>query len=58
MLQRLQQAGIGHAELVPVQVAEQTMWRVHIGPMRADEAAGVAARLQALGFGAPPFFKD
>jgi rare lipoprotein A len=58
MLQRLQQAGVEHAELVSVQVADQILWRVHIGPMRADEAAAVAARLDALGFGTPPFFKE
>jgi len=58
MLQRLQQAGIEHAELVSVQVNGQTLWRVHIGPYSADEAARIAERLDALGFGNPPFFKD
>ncbi|HEY2345383.1 MAG TPA: septal ring lytic transglycosylase RlpA family protein [Xanthomonadaceae bacterium] len=58
MLQRLQQAGIEHAELVSVQVADQTLWRVHVGPMRADQAEDVAARLESLGFGHPPFFKE
>jgi len=58
MLQRLQQAGVEHAELIPVQVADQTMWRVHIGPLRADDADSVARQLDALGFGIPPFFKE
>jgi len=58
MLQRLQQAGVEHAELVSVQVAEQTLWRVHIGPMRAVDAEVVASRMDALGFGRPPFFKE
>jgi rare lipoprotein A len=58
MLQRLQHAGIEHAELIPVQVAAQTMWRVHIGPVRADEAEIVAQHLDTLGFGYPPFFKE
>jgi rare lipoprotein A len=58
MLQRLQQAGVEHAELVSVQVANQTLWRVHVGPMRADEAEQIAAHLDALGFGTPPFFKE
>ncbi len=58
MLQRLQQAGVGHAELVSVQVNGQTLWRVHIGPFSADEATRVAEHLDALGFGNPPFFKD
>ena len=58
MLQRLQQAGVEHAELVSVQVANQTLWRVHIGPMREDEAERIAAHLDALGFGTPPFFKE
>jgi len=58
MLQRLQQAGIEHAELIPVQVANQTMWRVHVGPLRADDAENVAQHLDALGFGYPPFFKE
>jgi rare lipoprotein A len=58
MLQRLQQAGIEHAELVSVQVNDQILWRVHIGPYTADEAAHVAEHLDALGFGNPPFFKD
>jgi len=58
MLQRLQQAGVERAELHSVQVNGQTLWRVHIGPFSADEAARVAERLDALGFGNPPFFKD
>jgi rare lipoprotein A len=58
MLQRLQQAGVEHAELLSVQVNGLTLWRVHIGPYSADEAAHVAERLDALGFGNPPFFKD
>jgi len=58
MLQRLQQAGVEHAELLSVQVNGQTLWRVHVGPYSADEAARVAERLDALGFGNPPFFKD
>jgi cell division protein FtsN len=58
MLQRLQQAGVEHAELVSVQVADKTMWRVHIGPMSKDEAERVAQHLDALGFGNPPFFKE
>ena len=58
MLQRLQQAGIEHAELVSVQVANQTLGRVHVGPMREDEAEDLAGRLESLGFGHPPFFKE
>ena len=58
MLQRLQQAGLGNAELVSVQVADQALWRVHIGPLRADDAEAVASRMDALGFGRPPFFKE
>ncbi len=58
MLQRLQKAGVEHAELVPVQVADQALWRVHIGPMRADDAEVVASHMDALGFGRPPFFKE
>ena len=58
MLQRMQQAGVEKAELVSVQIDGQTLWRVHIGPLRADEAERVAEHLDALGFGHPPFFKD
>ena len=58
MLQRLQQAGVDKAELVSVQVAGQILWRVHVGPLRADEAETTAEHLDALGFGHPPFFKD
>jgi len=58
MLQRLQQAGVEHTELVSVEVNGQTLWRVHVGPFSANEAARVAERLDALGFGNPPFFKD
>ncbi len=58
MLQRLLQAGVDKVELVTVQVAGQVLWRVHVGPLRADEAERVAAHLDALGFGNPPFFKD
>ena len=58
MMQRLQQAGVEHVELVSVQVADQTWWRVHVGPLRADEADTVAAHLDELGFGTPPFFKE
>jgi rare lipoprotein A len=58
MLQRLQQAGVEHAQLVSVQVNGQTLWRVHIGPFSASEAAHVAEHLDALGFGNPPFFRD
>ncbi|HEV2608205.1 MAG TPA: septal ring lytic transglycosylase RlpA family protein [Xanthomonadaceae bacterium] len=58
MLQRLLQAGVEHAELLSVEVNGQTLWRVHIGPFSADEAAHVAEHLDALGFGNPPFFKD
>jgi rare lipoprotein A len=58
MLQRLQLAGVEHAELLSVQVNGETLWRVHIGPYSADEAAHVAEHLDALGFGNPPFFKN
>ena len=58
MLQRMQQAGIDKVELVSVQIDGQTLWRVHVGPLRADEAERIAERLDALGFGHPPFFKD
>jgi rare lipoprotein A len=58
MLQRLQQAGVDRAELVSVQIDGQTLWRVHVGPLHADEAERVAQHLDALGFGHPPFFKD
>jgi cell division septation protein DedD len=58
MLQRLQQAGVEHAELVSVLVADQELWRVHVGPLRADDAEIVAAHMDALGFGRPPFFKE
>jgi len=58
MLQRLQQAGVEHAELLSVQVNGATLWRVHIGPYSANEAAHVAEHLDALGFGNPPFFKN
>ncbi|MDP4157898.1 MAG: septal ring lytic transglycosylase RlpA family protein, partial [Bacillota bacterium] len=42
MLQRLQQAGVDKAELVSVQIDAQVLWRVHVGPLRADEAERVA----------------
>jgi rare lipoprotein A len=58
MLQRMQQSGIDKVELVSVQIDGQTLWRVHVGPLRADEAERIAERLDALGFGHPPFFKD
>ncbi len=58
MLQRVQKTGVEHAELVSVQVAGQTLWRVHVGPLRADQAEAVAEHLDAMGFGHPPFFKD
>ncbi len=58
MLQRLQQAGVDKTEIVTVQIDGQTLWRVHVGPLRADEAERVAEHLDALGFGHPPFFKD
>jgi rare lipoprotein A len=58
MLQRMQQAGVEKAELVSVQIDGQTLWRVHVGPLRADEAERIAEHLDALGFGHPPFFKD
>ena len=58
MLQRLQQADVDKVEIVSVQIDGQTLWRVHVGPLRADEAERVAERLDAMGFGHPPFFKD
>ena len=58
MLQKLQQAGVDKVEIVSVQIDGQTLWRVHVGPLRADEAERVAEHLDALGFGHPPFFKD
>ena len=58
MLQKLQQAGVDKVEIVKVQIDGQTLWRVHVGPLRADEAERVAEHLDALGFGHPPFFKD
>lgn len=58
MVERLQQAGIAKVELISVQIDGQTLWRVHVGPLRADDAERVADRLDALGFGHPPFFKD
>lgn len=58
MMDRLHAAGIAPLELVPVQVAGQQMWRVHVGPMRADEASAMAARMALLGLGTPPFFKQ
>ncbi len=57
MLARLIQAGVEHAEVVVVQVNGQNLWRVHVGPFSADEAEHVAEKLDALGFGHPPFFK-
>lgn len=58
MLQRVQQAGVDKVELVSVQIDGQILWRVHVGPLRADEAERVAEHLDTLGFGNPPFFKD
>jgi rare lipoprotein A len=58
MLQRMQHAGVEKAELVSVQIDGQTLWRVHVGPLRADEAERIAEHLDELGFGHPPFFKD
>ncbi|MBS0194958.1 MAG: septal ring lytic transglycosylase RlpA family protein [Proteobacteria bacterium] len=58
LMQRLRDAGIAPLELVPVQVAGQQMWRVHVGPMRADAANAMAARMALLGLGSPPFFKQ
>lgn len=58
MLARLQQAGISPVRLVPVQVGTLTMWRVHVGPLRADAAAVVSARMQELGMGAPSFYRQ
>jgi len=58
MLQRLRRAGVEHAELLSIEVNGQTLWRVHVGPFSAGEAAHVAEHLDALGFGNPPFFKD
>ncbi|MBS0455716.1 MAG: septal ring lytic transglycosylase RlpA family protein [Proteobacteria bacterium] len=58
MRERLQRAGIGPVELVAVQVADRQMWRVHVGPLRADAADALSERMQALGFGEPPFFKQ
>jgi len=58
MVQRLQQAGIERVQLIPVQIGTQSMWRVHIGPLRADEAPAITARMRAQGLSAPPFFRQ
>jgi rare lipoprotein A len=58
MLARLTEAGIEHPEVVVVQVNGQSLWRVHVGPLRAEDAERIAEKLDALGFGHPPFFKN
>ncbi|QSX78748.1 septal ring lytic transglycosylase RlpA family protein [Agrilutibacter solisilvae] len=52
-LAMLQGAGIGQARLHDVDSNGQKVWRLRVGPLAADQAPELAARIRGLGFGPP-----
>jgi rare lipoprotein A len=52
-LARVNGAGIAGARLEDGSSAGRAVWRLRVGPVAADAAEELAARLQGLGFGPP-----
>lgn len=55
---RLQAAGLGPVEVAPIDVAGRALWRVRLGPLAAETAAGLAGRVAALGLGQPRLLSE
>jgi rare lipoprotein A len=52
-LAMLQGAGIGDARLLDADANGRRVWRLRVGPVAADVATELVARIQGLGFGQP-----
>jgi rare lipoprotein A len=52
-LAMLQGAGIGDARLLDADANGRRVWRLRVGPVAADAATELVARIQGLGFGQP-----
>jgi rare lipoprotein A len=52
-LAMLQGAGIGDARLLDANANGRKVWRLRVGPVTADAATELVARIQGLGFGQP-----
>ena len=57
-LAMLHGAGIDGARLNPADANGQKVWRLRVGPLDANVAPGLAARLVGLGFGPPQRVRD
>ncbi|MFQ6313788.1 hypothetical protein ACLMLE_27745, partial [Lysobacter capsici] len=58
-LTMLRGAGIGTAKLLDGNAANgQKVWRLRVGPLQADAAPELAARIVGLGFGQPQRVRD
>ena len=55
---QLQEAGLDDVRVEEVAIDAGTVWRVRIGPVRAQSVAGVLDRLERLGFGSPRVFSE
>jgi rare lipoprotein A len=52
-LAMLHGAGIGDARLLDADANGRRVWRLRVGPVAADAATELVARIQGLGFGQP-----
>ncbi len=57
-LARLQAAGIEGGRLLDFVINGQTWWRLRVGPVAGDTAAGLADRIAGLGFGQPQLLRE
>ncbi|MDI9238524.1 septal ring lytic transglycosylase RlpA family protein [Lysobacter sp. LF1] len=57
-LTRLREAGIDTARLTDASANGQTIWRLRVGPLQAEQAPELAARIAGLGFGQPQRVRD
>lgn len=54
----LRGAGIGEARVLDGSANGQKVWRLRVGPLQADAAPALAARIAGLGFGQPQRVRD
>ncbi|RDZ27344.1 septal ring lytic transglycosylase RlpA family protein [Lysobacter silvisoli] len=54
----LKDAGIGDARLLDGNANGQKVWRLRVGPLQAERAPELAARIVGLGFGQPQRVRD
>lgn len=57
-VRRLQVAGLGPVEIVPVEIGGRAFWRVRLGPLAASAAAELAGRVAAIGLGQPRWLNE